>query len=355
MRCGDCRQSSKSWMRCTRWRSCCSLNTMPTEMPCSSRWAYTLWAACRQCSSWVRRSLAACCAAGASAPSASTACLSTSSCVGNWWKWRPWRAWADMRTRTSEAKPVALTWPTQKVSASSSVTSQPLLSCSSASVAGANSTACTRSSCSGGRASSQSLSEAAGSSRPNSSARSVVSGVPGSTLRRRRWPSSLRKAVRGAKPKSASMGAMSTSRRKARHQACQRSNHSGRALAASSSSCTRATLAALSLPWPRTQASSPISHRWRWASGASGSSAVSRSDRSGRGGLMNERGRAVVAGCLSATRAPVRPRPGHRAQRRALQPRSVRHLRPRRKNGRASAPKACAAACRWCTGRIRRV
>ena len=40
--------------------------------------------------------------------------------------------------------------------------------------------------------------------------RRVVSGVPGSSLRRRRSASSLTKAVRGAKPKSASRGVMST-------------------------------------------------------------------------------------------------------------------------------------------------
>jgi hypothetical protein len=33
----------------------------------------------------------------------------------------------------------------------------------------------------------------------------VVSGVPGSSLRRSRWPNSLRMAVRGANPKSASL------------------------------------------------------------------------------------------------------------------------------------------------------
>ena len=64
----------------------------------------------------------------------------------------------------------------------------------------------------------------------------MVSGVPGSHLVRRRTANSLTRAVRGAKPKSASKVVMSTVSIRRAHHACRRACNSGRACTASRNS-----------------------------------------------------------------------------------------------------------------------
>ena len=119
-----------------------------------------------------------------------------------------------------------------------------------------------------------------GSASRNSSAASVVSGVPGSILWRSRSASSLTNAVRGAKPKSASKVVMSTVCASTSHQACRRSCSSGWVSSASRNSCTRLSAASGEAWSPRIQANSQISHRWRCATPACGSSSRSRVLRS---------------------------------------------------------------------------
>ena len=123
-------------------------------------------------------------------------------------------------------------------------------------------------------------SKARGRASENSSEASSVSGVSGSSLWRRRSVSSLKKAVRGAKPKSAKRVVTSTVDSSTCHHARRRCCTSGRASIASSSSCKRPMAACGDGCLPRIQAHRLISHRWRSASGACGSSWSSRLPRS---------------------------------------------------------------------------
>ena len=110
----------------------------------------------------------------------------------------------------------------------------------------------------------------------NSSVASIVSGVEGSNLRRRRSASSLKNAVRGAKPKSASSAVKSTVCSNCAHQACTLLRMSGLASIVSSNKPRRAMAPSTEFCLPRIQAATSMIHRLRSAKGASGSRLASR-------------------------------------------------------------------------------
>jgi len=145
--------------------------------------------------------------------------------------------------------------------------------------AGASSAA-RRCSSGSGRAISQRASNSLGRAMENSSEASMVSGVPGSSLWRRRSDTSVIIAVRGAKPKSASKVVMSTRSMNASHQACRRWRRSASASIAATSDSTRPSATSTEGSAARTHSSTWISHRWRSASSAWGSSSASRRGRS---------------------------------------------------------------------------
>ena len=197
-------------------------------------------------------------------------------------------------------------------------------------------------------AASHCASNSLGNASMKSSDASMVSGLPGSSLLRTRSASSLTRAVRGAKPKSASKVVMSTWSTSVVHHACRRTCTSGRDCTASRKSCTRPTAAGTESRRPRTHSSRWISQRWRWARCACGSSEDSRPSRS-----------LAVAARLNAApdRSVARPQgrglwPPEQKEGRPCE--RARRLPPR--NGR------CHAWCRWrcatgtrsCTERTRR-
>ena len=115
----------------------------------------------------------------------------------------------------------------------------------------------------------------------NSSVASIVSGVEGRSFQRRRSASSLKKAVRGAKPKSASKAVKSTVCSSSVHQACSLLRSTGSASNASSSMTKRLMAPSTAFWLPRIQLATSMIQRLRSASGASGfkldSSSASRS------------------------------------------------------------------------------
>ena len=258
-------------LRARSWRS---RNTRPTEIPFSSKCAYTVVAAARQASSRSRRPCAACSSLSGVRRLCSTSMrrLSTSRISAA----KGWASRADslMRRRSSGAKPVERICPAQYVMASSRVR------CQRACRPGPSDNSPTRRwARSSGRAASHCASNGLGRARVNSSAASMVSGLLGRSLRRRRSASSLNSAVRGAKPKSASSGVMSTAPASACHHACSRAQVSGWACTVSTSSASRSSVSGTLWALPRSQAHRAISHRWRSARPAWGSSCASRTAR----------------------------------------------------------------------------
>ena len=204
-----------------------------------------------------------------------------------------------------------------------------------------------RASVSSSMASSHCASRSRGKSRANSSPRSRVSGVIGSSRRRSRWPSSPKKFMRGAKPKSANSATVSTSRQmrasiaptaarcgslrcRTLSRCLSRSTGVGVLRSASPSSGAR-----------RSHSISRTSHRWRSASGAFGSAALSSAVRS-----QPEPARAI--GRLNAARTRWSARTRAPARRRVARPRSCRRTR------RASCRAAWRCASSWCTRNSRR-
>ena len=208
---------------------------------------------------------------------------------------------------------------------------------------GGTSRAARRLSCASSSAAIHCASNSWGTASTNSSDASIVSGVPGSHLVRRRAASSLTKAVRGAKPKSASKVVMSTVSTSCAHHACRRARNSGRASTASRKSCSLAVAPGTESRSPRTHSSKWMSQRWRWGRSASASSSASRRARS--------LGRLNAAPFRSGARQrghgewpPARK--GERAWRKA------RRLRPRSGTCRAWCRWPCAGGTRWCIERL---
>ena len=136
--------------------------------------------------------------------------------------------------------------------------------------------------------------------RPNSSARSVVSGVAGSTRMRRRWASSPNRSTRGVKPKSASSAAVSISFQKHASNVvtrCRcsalRSSTLSKCRSRSTGATGRAALAASSPASPcsppatgwRSHSNRRTNHRLRSARGAFGSAALSSAGKSHTGAV----------------------------------------------------------------------
>ncbi len=167
-------------------------------------------------------------------------------------------------------------------------------------------------------------------------------GVSGSSLRRTRWPSSPRKCVRGAKPKSANSVATSTSRQKRPSRSATRVRWSSLRSSTLSRWRRRSTGVGRLRDSPssgarRSHSVRRTSHRWRSASGAFGSAALSSAVRS-QDEILG-RGKAVLlnAGRRSwSNRTPAPPR------RRAARPRSCR------RRCRAWCRAACRCASSWC-------
>ena len=139
----------------------------------------------------------------------------------------------------------------------------------------------------------------------NSSARSVVAGVPGSRRSRRRSPISPNRSTRAEKPKSASRAAASISCQKRASSAATRSRCSAlrsstlskwRRRSAGSGWAPSAGLESSSPPvgaW-RNHSSRRISHRCRSGSAACGSAALSRADKSHAGVLLPNRSASLL-------------------------------------------------------------
>ena len=157
----------------------------------------------------------------------------------------------------------------------------------------------------------------------NSTVASIVSGVEGSSFQRRRSASSLKKAVRGAKPKSASSAVKSTVCSRHVHQACSLWRSSGLASIASSSRPTRATAASTDACSPRIQSATSMIHRWRSASGASGFRLTSRAGSRSCFFLPNISAEPV----LGPDRHPARGTAWHPAQSGESGSQRFRHLR----------------------------
>ena len=131
-----------------------------------------------------------------------------------------------------------------------------------------------------GNATSQRASNSRGMEMENSSEASMVSGVPGSNLWRRRSDSSVIMAVRGANPKSASSVVMSTRSIKTSHHACKRWRSSLLLSIACTKASTRPTATSTEGSAAPIHSSTWISQRWRSASSASGFNSASRRGRS---------------------------------------------------------------------------
>ena len=161
-----------------------------------------------------------------------------------------------------------------------------------------------------------------GNSRPNSSPRSVVAGVSGSRSVAQPLSSSPPKRRRGAKPKSASSAALSTSRQKRGSSPLTCSRRAGLRSSTLSRWRRRSTAVAGVVrrvapqgAW-RSHSSSRISHRWRSASGAAASAALSSAVRSHSGAAppKSARHRRMVSRRRAAPKPADRTLGGQRTQ-----------------------------------------